>query len=146
MASRETSGSSGKEGTGRGKAVDYKQRRLTMEVRGTDSMKKVIFKLEDEMEDRIEKRGARGEGEYSIGEEIKLMREERRAFIENKREERRSVMESLNVKERFWEERIRGIDEKMIERENRVKEWIEKAREGKFREREEEAHTARSRL
>ncbi|KYN09549.1 hypothetical protein ALC57_18336 [Trachymyrmex cornetzi] len=61
------------------------------------------------------------------------MREERRAFMENIREERKSVVESLKVKERFWEEKIRGLEEKIrgleekrIERENKVKEWIEK--------------------
>ncbi|KYN28173.1 hypothetical protein ALC57_02419 [Trachymyrmex cornetzi] len=125
MASREASGSSGRGGTGRGKGIDYKQRRLSTEVRGTDSGKKVTFRLEDEKKEEVKRRGSRGEREYSIGEEIKLMREERKAFIENIREER-SVRKSRKVKERFWEEKIRGIEEKMIERENKVKEWIER--------------------
>ena len=35
-------------------------------------------------------------------------------------------MKNLNIKKRFWEERIKGIKEKIIEKENKVKEWIEK--------------------
>jgi len=54
------------------------------------------------------------------------MREKRIAFMENIREERKLSMESQKVKERFWEERFRRIKEKIIESENKVKEWIEK--------------------
>jgi len=36
-------------------------------------------------------------------------------------------MEGMKFKERLWDERIQEIEEKMIERENKVKEWIENA-------------------
>ena len=81
---------------------------MTTEERGTDGGKKVTFKLNEE----TERRGAKEEVEDSI-REIKLMREERMAFGENIREERKVVMESLKIKERFWEERIKGLEEKI---------------------------------
>ncbi|KYN15976.1 hypothetical protein ALC57_11773 [Trachymyrmex cornetzi] len=115
MASRETSDASGRGGAGKGKTVDYRQRKLTTETKNADSGKKVTFRLEDE-------------------------------------KERKSVVESLKVKERFWEEKIRGLEEKIrgleekrIERENKVKEWIEKV-EKKSREREEECKGIKERL
>jgi len=41
--------------------------------------------------------------------------------MENIREERKIIIEDQKVKERFWEERFRGIEEKIIESENKIK-------------------------
>jgi len=67
----------------------------------------------------MERRGAKEEVEDR--KQVKLMREERIAFMENIREERKIIIENQKVKERFWEERIRGIEEKIIESENKIK-------------------------
>jgi len=67
----------------------------------------------------MERRGAREEVEDR--KQVKLMREERIAFMENIREERKIIIENQKVKERFWEERFRGIEEKIIESENKIK-------------------------
>jgi len=50
------------------------------------------------------------------------LREERIAFMENIRKERKISMERQKIKERFWEERFRRIEEKIIESENKIKE------------------------
>lgn len=69
----------------------------------------------------------RREVEESIWKEIKLIRKERKKkkiFMENIKKEKKH---SGKFKERLWDERIQEIEEKMIERENKVKEWIENA-------------------
>lgn len=141
MASKEATVPVERGGAEKGKRMDCKQRKLITEGRGTDGGKKVIFKLEEEKEEGMERRGGRGEAEDRIWEEVKLMRdEEKKTLIENiekMREERKAFIENMKVKERFWEERIRGIEEKIIERENKVKEWIENA-EKRLGERREE--------
>jgi len=67
----------------------------------------------------MERRGAREEVEDR--KQVKLMREERIAFMENIKGERKIIIENQKVKERFWEERFRGIEEKIIESENKIK-------------------------
>lgn len=66
----------------------------------------------------------RREVKESIWEEIKLIRKERKTFMENIKKEKKH---SGKFKERLWDERIQEIEEKMIERENKVKKWIENA-------------------
>jgi len=47
--------------------------------------------------------------------------------MENIKKEKKTFREGMKFKERLWDERIQEIEEKMIERENKVKEWIENA-------------------
>jgi len=63
--------------------VDSKRRKLTTEGRGTAGEKKITFRLNEETEEKTERGGRR-----HSREEVKLMIEERIAFMENIRKEK----------------------------------------------------------